>query len=149
MRGADGRWLNRIKLSEQAAKTTNPGVLQARRFFDGHQAAGDAIYDVEHPPAGRWVIVDAADSTRRKDLSAFANSEELLVPVFRAGRCVYLAPSLEESRRRTLQQLELFHEGIKRLVNPHQYPAGLELGLHQRKMSLILKAKGFNTGGDT
>ncbi len=145
VRGEDGRWIDRLKLSEEAAKTTNPGVLQVRRFFDGDQAAGDAIYDVEHPPSERWVIVDPTDATRRKDLSAFAHSEELLVPVFRAGRCVYDVPSLEGSRRRTLQQLELFHEGIKRFVNPHRYPAGLDLGLHQRKMSLILKAKGFNS----
>jgi len=146
VRGADGQWLDRIKLSEQAAKTTDPGVLQVRRFFESGQAVGDAIYDVEHPPAGRWVIVDPADSTRRKDLSAFADSQELLTPIFRAGRCVYQIPSLDDSRRRTLQQLELFHDGIKRFVNPHQYPAGLELGLHQRKMSLILKARGFNAG---
>ena len=36
----------------------------------------------------------------------------------------------------------MFQAGIKRFVNPHQYPVGLELGLHERKTKLILKAQG-------
>ena len=31
----EGRWQPRLKLSEQTAKVTNPGVLQVRRYFDG------------------------------------------------------------------------------------------------------------------
>ena len=42
-------------------------------------------------------------------------------------------PSLEESRTRLQEQLGLFHAGVKRFVNPHRYPVGLELGLHERK----------------
>jgi nicotinate phosphoribosyltransferase len=56
---------------------------------------------------------------------------------------VYDVPSLEASRRRTQEQLAMFHDGVKRFVNPHQYPVGLELGLHERKTTLILKARGF------
>ena len=40
-------------------------------------------------------------------------------------------------------QLAMFHAGVKRFANPHQYPVGLELGLHERKTKLILKARGF------
>jgi nicotinate phosphoribosyltransferase len=36
----------------------------------------------------------------------------------------------------------MLHAGIKRFENPHRYPAGLELGLHELKMKLILRAKG-------
>jgi nicotinate phosphoribosyltransferase len=36
----------------------------------------------------------------------------------------------------------MFHAGVKRLVNPHQYPVGLELGLHDVKTKLILEARG-------
>lgn len=50
---------------------------------------------------------------------------------------------MEESRSRVQQQLGLFHTGIKRFVNPHLYPVGLELELHERKTNLILKARGF------
>ena len=65
-----------------------------------------------------------------------------MVPIFRAGQQVYREPTLEETRERTRQQLALLHRGIKRLVNPHQYPAGLELALHEFKTKLILEARG-------
>jgi nicotinate phosphoribosyltransferase len=39
-------------------------------------------------------------------------------------------------------QLDLFHPGVKRFVNPHAYPVGLELSLHDLKQQLILHARG-------
>jgi nicotinate phosphoribosyltransferase len=68
------------------------------------------------------------------------------VPVFRAGRLIYENPHIEEIRERLRHQLDCFHPGIKRFVNPHQYPAGLELGLHERKTRLVLEARGEDEG---
>jgi nicotinate phosphoribosyltransferase len=51
-------------------------------------------------------------------------------------------PSLENIRARAQRQLAMLHPGIKRFDNPHEYPAGLELGLHEFKTELILRAKG-------
>ncbi|MGH9362524.1 MAG: nicotinate phosphoribosyltransferase, partial [Thermoanaerobaculia bacterium] len=65
---------------------------------------------------------------------------------FRAGRRVYDPPPLPAARESTLEQLGGFHEGIKRLVNPHRYPAGLEKGLFDLKMRLILEARGLVEG---
>ena len=72
----------------------------------------------------------------------FIEWEELLVPIFRQGRQVYQEPTLPEIRSRTQQQLEFLHAGIKRPVNPHQYPAGLELSLYELKTKLVLRARG-------
>jgi nicotinate phosphoribosyltransferase len=47
-------------------------------------------------------------------------------------------------RENTRQQLSMFHAGVKRFVNPHQYPVGLEQGLHERKLKLVLQSRGFN-----
>jgi hypothetical protein len=33
------------------------------------------------------------------------------------------------------------HAGIKRLVNPHRYPVGLEQRLHELKTALVLAAR--------
>lgn len=140
----DGQWQDRVKLSEQAVKVSNPGVLQVRRFCDAHGAVCDAIYDVRHPIAGDTTIVDPLDMTRRKTIPATTAGEDLLVPIFRRGRRVYDVPPLDEARRRTQQQLALFHPGVKRFVNPHAYPVGLELGLHERKTQLILEARGYS-----
>jgi nicotinate phosphoribosyltransferase len=41
--------------------------------------------------------------------------------------------------------LARFHFGIKRFINPHQYPVGLEEGLHELKTDLVLKARGFKS----
>jgi len=57
---------------------------------------------------------------------------------------IILIPSraLEDTRARVRQQLNLLHPGIKRFVNPHEYPAGLELSLHDLKTKLVLAARG-------
>jgi nicotinate phosphoribosyltransferase len=143
VRRAGGVWEDRIKLSEQQLKISTPGVLQVRRFCDQGQAIGDAIYDLGHPPAGPCTIVDPADITRRKTFPAGTQSCDLLVPVFRRGQRVYELPPLEAIRRRAAGQLAALHPGVKRLVNPHRYPVGLEFGLHQRKTALILKQRGY------
>ena len=59
----------------------------------------------------------------------------------RAGVLVYDCPPLGQSRERTRIQLQSLHPSIRRFVNPHRYPAGLELGLHELKTSLILEAR--------
>jgi nicotinate phosphoribosyltransferase len=88
-------------------------------------------------------MVDPMDMTRRKKIPHGTASQDLLVPILCRGQCVCELPSLEESRDRLQEQLKMFQVGIKRFVNPHQYPVGLELGLHERKTKLILKARGF------
>jgi nicotinate phosphoribosyltransferase len=142
VRKPDGTWDHKIKLSEQAAKVTNPGVLQVRRFRERNEFIGDAIYDETRPLLQRITIVDPTDATRRKHFSEKTKYEDLLVPVLRHGKLVYALPSLDAIRTRAQHQLALLHPGIKRFDNPHQYPSGLELTLHEFKTELILRAKG-------
>jgi nicotinate phosphoribosyltransferase len=142
IRKPGGSWERKLKLSEQAAKITDPGILQVRRFRTEREFIGDAIYDLESALPATVTIVDHLDVTRRKHFKKNAAYEELLVPIFRHGKLVYQIPTLEEIRERVQQQLGMLHPGIKRLVNPHEYPAGLELGLHELKTELVLKARG-------
>ncbi len=141
VRKAGGAWMHKVKLSEQTAKATNPGILQVRRFQLGTEFIGDAIYDLLHPPAGPVSIVDPLDANRRKRFPKEATSEDLLVPVLRRGRLVAELPSLVHIQERARQQLAKLNAGIKRFDNPHQYPAGLEQGLHDMKTKLILQAR--------
>jgi nicotinate phosphoribosyltransferase len=131
-----------VKLSEQAAKTTNPGILQIRRFRNAHEFIGDALFDITRPPQEPMAIVDPLDATRRKHFPPEAQSEDLLIPVLRRGELVSHQPHLEGIRTRAQQQLAMLNPAIKRFDNPHQYPAGLELGLHEMKTKLILQARG-------
>jgi nicotinate phosphoribosyltransferase len=81
------------------------------------------------------------DSTRRKKIPVKSPHEELLVPVFRQGKNLYKIPSIAQSRQRTLTQLSLFHPAIRRFLNPHSYPVGLEKNLYEFRTALILKAR--------
>jgi nicotinate phosphoribosyltransferase len=118
-------------------------VLNVRRFqTDGHFIA-DMIWDeTAGAPGGQPVIVDPLDPTRRKRIAAGTPFADLLVPVLRGGKPVYQPPSASEARETASAQLARFHAGIKRFVNPHVYPVGLERGLHDLKTRLILEARG-------
>ena len=143
IRAAGGPWRRCVKLSEQAAKSSTPGILQVRRYQRGGECIGDMIYDIDLGCGQQPWIVDPHDDTRRKRIAAGAEHEDLLVPVFRQGRLVYEQPELRAVRQRTLGQLGRFSVSIKRFDNPHEYPAGIEPRLHELRKELILEARGF------
>jgi nicotinate phosphoribosyltransferase len=140
-RGAS--WQHKVKVSEQAAKTSNPGIQQVRRFSGPGGFVADVIYDEETGLADAPLVVDPLDPTRRKRISAGTPFEDLLVPVVRAGRAVYEPPPLVAVRARARDQVGRLHPGIRRFVNPHQYPVGLALELHELKTRLVLEARGL------
>lgn len=148
VRDPGATWEYRVKLSEQAVKTTNPGIQQVRRYSQGGEYAGDLIYDEPSGLPEAPTMVDPLDLTRRKVFPAGAVGEDLLVPVLRQGRRVYDPPGLEEIRRRVREQLSGFHGGVKRFVNPHRYPVGLEQGYFDLKTRLILEARESARGPD-
>jgi nicotinate phosphoribosyltransferase len=141
--GPDGRWIPRVKLSEQAIKVSNPGVLQVRRHRHEGRLVGDAIWDETLGTDSPLRIVDPLDPNREKVMPAEAEAEELLVPIFRAGRRVYDPPPLPELRARTQRSVAELHPGITRFLNPHSFPIGLERRLHVEKTALIRRARGL------
>jgi nicotinate phosphoribosyltransferase len=143
LRNPGDGWQYKLKLSEQAVKVSNPGVLQVRRYYESGQAIGDMIFDEASLHGDGNTMVDPLDATRHKTFPADTRCENLLTPLFRDGKRVYDSPSLDSIRSRLREQLLTFHAGVKRFVNPHQYPVGLEAGLHERKTALILKARGY------
>jgi nicotinate phosphoribosyltransferase len=82
-------------------------------------------------------IVDLADVTLRRRIPKEAHGQDLLVPIFRAGKLVYDRPPIHEVRKTAAAQLGKFYSGIKRLLNPHIYPVGLEYNLNELKARLI------------
>jgi nicotinate phosphoribosyltransferase len=151
VRGPGGAWEYKLKLSEQIAKVSNPGILQVRRFRKGGEFVGDAIYDTGLGAAGAsdcpCTFIDPTDPTRRKSVEPGAEHEDLLVPVLRGGKSVYDPPALGEVRRRAAEQLAGFHSGVKRFLNPHQYPVGLEQRLAAMKTELVLRARAGRAAG--
>ena len=143
VREAGGAWTPRVKVSEQTAKVTTPGVHGVRRYTYGKTWVGDMVYDIENPPHGEAVMVDPEDSTRRKMFSETDEYQDLLVPVFRGGRAVYEPPSLADVRAHAAAQVEAVDPSVRRYLNPHVYPVGLERGLSDVRTRLILDARGI------
>jgi nicotinate phosphoribosyltransferase len=143
VRQPGGPWQHRVKVSEQAAKTSNPGVQQVRRFSGPSGLVADVIFDEEAGLRAAPVAVDPLDPTRRKRVPEGTPFADLLVPVMRAGRSVYAPPPLEATRAHARAEVARLHAGITRFVNPHQYPVGLSLQLHELKTRLVLEARGL------
>jgi nicotinate phosphoribosyltransferase len=141
IRTKGGAWQKKVKLSEQAVKVSNPGSLQVRRFESKSEYVADMIYDDLEEISKDRVIVDIADVTMRRRIAGNLKSHDLLVPIFRAGNLVCERPSISQSRSLAQRELEHFHPGVKRLLNPHIYPTGLELGLHESKARLMREAR--------
>lgn len=142
-------WKYRIKLSEQIAKVTTPGIHQVRRFYNLDSILGDMIYDERNTPDLKsQVIVDPVDPTRRKEFAPDVEYEDLLKPVVRDGKVIKSAArsdaeDLEAIRKRRKHDMDRLHPSIRRFLNPHSYPVGLELELHNMKNEMILERRGF------
>jgi len=141
IRRSGGNWQPKVKLSEQAIKINTPGVSQVRRFSAGSEFLADMIFDESQPPEEPFLIIDPMDRTRWKTIAATTPSEDLLVPIMRRGEILLRPPRPKESRQRAREQLARLHPGIRRFLNPHQYPVGLEKQLYDTKTSLVLAAR--------
>jgi len=134
-------WKYKLKLSEQMSKISNPGVLQVKRFYNDKENVADVVYDIYHEPKKQWKAIDPFDPTRHKKLSSTYKTRDLLQPIFRKGELVYELPSLDEIRQNTQDELKMFHSGVKRFMNPHQYVTGMEESLYHIKVDLINKIR--------
>jgi nicotinate phosphoribosyltransferase len=122
LRGTDGAWSYRLKLSDDPAKVTTPGILQVRRTLDAQgRFAGDVIHDVE--------------------LGCEAQGEALLRPIYSEGRVVYDPPAAVEARARARDQLQRLDPSILRLEEPAPYPVRLEPRLAALKEKLMERAR--------
>lgn len=134
-----GKWEYKIKLSEQRAKSTNPGILQIRRYFDEKGFLGDLLYDEHLGLSASEQGIDLRDPHIHHRFSG--SSKDLLIPIFRKGKLQYTSPSLREIQAHAKQELLLFPDPMKRFTHPQLYPVGLEKELYHKKMTLIEKLK--------
>jgi nicotinate phosphoribosyltransferase len=144
VRGDDGQWRDAIKLSEQPIKISNPGVLAVRRYAPGWWHAGRRDLRRRARPdqpghAGRSV---RARSARRR-CGPHDRSEELLVPVLRAGQLVagFDPTDLAAARARAAADLAALSARTRRFLNPQPYPVGLDAHVQQRKRALVAQAR--------
>ena len=141
VRGALGDWDYKVKLSEQDAKVSIPGILQVRRFEKAGRFVGDVIYDVGLGMGEKQVLLDSEDESREHRTHAKATYQDLLIPVLRNGQLVYQAESVDQCRQRAQKQLAAFEPGVRKLRDPRRYLVAIESELHRLRESMIQEAR--------
>lgn len=137
----EGKWVYKMKISEQLVKTTNPGILQVRRYYDEEgKASVDMLYDLELGAPKEPEIIDPLDATRKRKIHD-STYRDLLVPIFERGEKVYSSPKLIEIQERTQAELETLCSTVRRFLNPDPYFVGLESNIYDMKMKLIHEIK--------
>ncbi|MBN1853198.1 MAG: nicotinate phosphoribosyltransferase, partial [Pirellulales bacterium] len=141
IRNSNGSWQPKLKVSDQSIKTTIPGILQVRRFENEQGMIGDLIYDATNGIDPRYILVDSKDPTRQKKMSLDAPTRDLLIPVMRRGKILAKPESLDTIRSRAQTELKQLHPTIRRFMNPHEYPVGIDIGLHERREQMIFDTR--------
>ncbi|MGF1526652.1 MAG: nicotinate phosphoribosyltransferase [Candidatus Competibacterales bacterium] len=137
-----GPWSYKLKISEQKAKMSVPGLLQVHRFRDSMgKFMADAVATVDEDPNQIERIIDPNDNTNRKRLQRAVASEALLQPLLQGGQRVAELPNLDTIRARLVEQLDHLDESHLRFEYPHIYPVGLSPTLNQQRDEMITRER--------
>ncbi len=137
----NGNWQYKVKISEQIAKVTDPGILQVRRYFDAQGYLADMLYDLPTLPNDPHILIDPTDPTHTKKMLPGAQFKDLLVPILRGGKCIYNFPTLKETQRYAHAELDRLHPAMRRFLNPQPYFVGMEKSLYNLKVRMIEEIK--------
>jgi len=138
----NGQWIPKLKISNDQSKINHPGLLQVRRFFDAHQKfLGDAIYALDLPEPKQWRILNPMNPMSGKKFSSALPSKNLLELVFQKGKRISVSPNIQQMRENSIKNLQSLDPTLKRILNPHIYPVGLEVSTFERKMAMIAHLK--------
>ncbi len=138
----------KIKLSETAAKITNPGFKNVYRVYDNAtgKAEADVIFlrgetiDTTKPltlthPTDRW------KSTTYENYTVKVLHQEII----KNGKLVYKMPTLKEIKAYAEKELDSFWDEYRRLDRPHLFKVDLSDELYKLKTNLIAEIRGIKS----
>ncbi len=136
----DGVITPKIKISENIAKITIPGVKIPWRLYDKNtkKAIADVItlnyekIDDSKP----YEIFDPTYTWKRKTVTDFI-AEKLQVKIFEKGRQVYTSPSVSEIADKRATLVENLWDEVKRFEKPHTYYVDLSQDLWNQRNELL------------
>lgn len=139
----NGQMTDTIKISANPEKVTTPGQKRLYRIINngnGH-AEGDYIAlageDVHTKRLKMFHPVHTYISKFVTDYTA----KELHVAVVKEGEVCYELPPLQEIQSYAQNNLKLFWDEYKRMLNPEEYPVDLSQECWNNKMKLIKKVQ--------
>lgn len=140
----DGEITPKIKVSENVSKITNPHFKKVYRYYDNESKKAIAdelcVYDETVNENEPRTIFDPNAMWKAKTLTDFT-ARELLVPVFKEGKCVYDLPKLDDIQSYCKEQIDLLWDEVKRFENPHTYYVDLSGKLWKIKQKLLNNIK--------
>ncbi len=138
----NGEIIPKIKISENTAKVTLPGVKIPWRLYD--RESGKAIADVitlgheKIDSSEPYEIFDPVHTWKRKIVTDFV-AKKLQVKIFEKGKQVYENPSVKEISAYRAEQVGSLWDEVTRFENPHSYYIDLSEDLWNLKHSLLNK----------
>ena len=137
-----GKFIPKIKLSENEEKITNPGNKTIYRIYsrESHKVIADLIclVDEHYDETNSLLLFDPVATWKKTILAPGTYTmRELLIPIFKDGVCVYESPKVMEIREYCQKEKETLWEETKRLVNPHEVHVDLSNELWHTKQQLL------------
>ena len=136
----NGKIIPKIKISENPAKITLPGVKIPWRLYD--RETGKAIADVitlgnekissDEP----YEIFDPEHTWKRKVVTDFV-AKKLQVKIFEKGKQVYKSPAVKEIAKYRAEQVDSLWDEVTRFENPHTYYVDLSEELWSLRDELL------------
>ena len=136
----DGEIIPKIKVSENTAKITIPGVKIPWRLFD--RKTGKAIADVitlndeKIDSSEPYEIFDPIHTWKRKVVTDFV-AVKLQKKIFENGKQVYESPTVKEISDYRKEQVDSLWDEVKRFEKPHTYYVDLSERLWNQRDSLL------------
>ncbi len=139
-----GEFVPRIKVSENVAKVTIPGPKKLWRFYDNETGKAiadlitleDEILDDSKP----YELFDRDFTWKRKVVENYT-ARELLIPLFKKGKCVYDYPHIEIIKAYCKEQIDSMWDEVLRFENPHNYYVDLSQKLWDLKSDMLKAVK--------
>ena len=141
----DGKYVPKIKLSENVEKITTPGYKKIYRLFSnetGNMIADlIALYDEEFDFTKPITLFDPVYTWKKKTFENY-RVEEILKPIYEKGKLVYKTPTVMESKKYCAEQVGRLWDEVKRFENPQTYYVDLSQKLWDVKHSLLSAGSG-------
>ena len=137
-----GKFIPKIKLSENAEKITNPGNKTIRRIYDKENGKIIAdlicLVDEVYDPARSLLLFDPIETWKKTHLAPGSYTmRELMIPVFQKGKRVYDSPEVMDIQKYCKQEMATLWEESLRLEFPHRVHVDLSNELWHMKNQLL------------
>lgn len=140
--GPDGKFIPKIKLSENSEKVTNPGNKKIYRIYDKETGKIKAdlicLEDETFSENEDMLLFDPSEPWKKTKLkSGTFTLRPLMEKIFENGKCVYTSPKVMDIRDYCIKEQNTLWEETRRFANPHKVYVDLSAKLYDIKIQLL------------